>query len=143
MSCTGWSGLRETAQHGRDLLGPGSELTRGHLHSAFRIGPPEKLKEPSPLRTPGMSGQAWGPPGVGGIAEPGPELQGQCRLRCRREPGLGAGLRAQEAVGSPVLGAPGPESPSQKAEDAGSESAVGLFPGGVSGQERREGGRLV
>ena len=47
-------------------------------------------------------------------------------------------LRAQEAAVSPALGAPGLES-----ESRGCVSAVGLFPGEVSGQERREGGRLL
>lgn len=78
------------------------------------------------------------PPGAGGIAELGPQLRSQCTLRCwwKREPG--AGLRAQEAALSPVLGAPGLES-----ENRGSVSAVGLFPGEASGQERCEGGQLL
>ena len=128
-----------TAQHFWDLQGPGSGPTRDHLHSSFRNWPPENLKEPvsPPNAWPEWPG-VGAPPGVGGIAEPGPELRGQCRLRCWRKHGSGAGLRAQEAAVSPALGAPGLES-----ESRGCVSAVGLFPGEVSGQERREGGRLL
>lgn len=94
------------------------------------IGPPENLKKPL---SPPNAWAEWpgvgAPPGVGGIAEPGPELQGQCGLRCWRKHGPGAGLRAQEAAVSPVLGVPGLESESRGSLSSGAVPRRGEWAG--------------